>query len=453
MKRGLVLILTLALALSLLTSCELMVPGPTERPSIGLPSAPVESGKPAPAETGEPAITETATPASFPTVGPVPPSFVPAEYDPRYDDDPNFTFRFMSNMCATEDTVYFAYQRTPLIGERYYETICFLDKASGYVGPLCGKPECTHRDKNCNAYIEAQSHGLSIYDGRLYWMQRSLVSDVASALCSVALDGTDRRLVRELDRELLPSATNGVFHRGWFYLAGYGQNVVDGEAGHNIYVAAWPLDSDDPPAVILDMSVGTGAFDYSIQGYGDGVYIFINNGDDRTLTIARWRPETRALETFYQGENPNSGGMYHTVREDGIFFVGVIHPGGPDDFRCALYRYDFASGGFEMNTDFETPYTKYGIRHSWVISDDLLVMAKLLENGELTVMAVDFKGNILLDQTYQMEAGFSSWVCTYLGRDETNLYLYRSYGPEMLIAVALDGSGASILWDGDRGPH
>ena len=439
MKRYFALILTFALALTLLTSCELMVPGPTERPSIGPPAEP----------------TEAVTPAPLPTVGLTPPSFVPAEYDPRYDDDPNFVFYPRGNMCATEDTFYFAYSDTK-IGQVYHETICFLDKAGGYVGPLCGKPECAHDNADCNAYINGESHGLSIYDGRLYWMAEPNTYGIPPGIYSAALDGTDRRLVRELDKKLVPgSEFSGIFHRGWFYLAGCSYSVVDGKASHDIHVIAWPLDSDEPPVVILDTSMGSAAYDFSIQGYGDGIYIFVRNGYEGTLTIARWSPETRALETFYQGENPDryGGGMYYTVREDGIFFVDVINPGGPDDFRCALYRYDFASGDFEMNTDFETPYTKYGIRHSWVISDDLLVMAELLENGELTVMAVDFKGNIHLDQTCQIEAGLSSWVCTYLGRDETNLYLYRSNNPKMVIAVALDGSGAKVLWDSDQGVH
>ena len=453
MKRYFALILTLALALSLLTSCELMVPGPTERPSIGLPSAPVESGKPAPAETGEPMTTET--PAPFPTVGPVPPSFVPAEYDPRYDDDPNFIFYFQSNMCATEDTFYFAYSDTK-IGQVEHETICFLDKASGYVGPLCGKPECTHRDKNCNAYIQGRSYSLSVYDGRLYWLERRMTPSIYST----ALDGTDRRLVRELDGELIQNGgINGVFHRGWFYMAGEYQKVENGEPNSYVYMVAWPLDSEEEGVVLFDMPMGMAFTDYSIQGYGDGVFIFVEKPVEKELIIARWSPETRALETFYDGAYPHIGGSYYVVREDGVYFISSIigdeSETGFGRYRFVLYHYDLAGGEFEENADFETPYTKYGIDHTWVISDGLLVMAGSAGDGELTVMALDFEGNILLDQTYQLQADLDYSYSYYCGRDETNLYLYRSKSrePAVVIAVALDGSGASILWDGDRGPH
>ena len=457
MKKRFAMILIGALALFLLTSCELMVPGPTERPSIGLPSEPVETGKPAPAETGEPVTTET--PAPFPTVGPVPPSFVPAEYDPRYDDDPNFIFSFVSNMCATEDTFYFAYSDVK-VGQ-YYEMICFLDKASGYVGPLCGKPECTHRDKNCNAYIEARSNSLSVYDGRLYWVEESMSGGFAYAICSTALDGTDRRLVRELDRELIQSgAIDGVFHRGWFYMAGEYQNVEDGIPNSYVYAVAWPLDPEEEAVVLFDMPMGMASTNYYIQGYGDSVYLLVQKPVEKELIIARWSPETRALETFYQGASPNYGGRYYVVREDGVYFIGDIIVGGPDEtgfgrYRFVLYHYDFASGEFEENADFETPYTKYGINHTWLISDGLLVMAGSAGDGELTVMALDFEGNILLDQTYQLQTDFNYAYSYYCGRDETNLYLHRSKykGPEMVIAVALDGSGARVLWDGDRGPH
>ena len=440
MKRYCALILTGALALTLLTSCELMVPGPTERPSIGL--------------SGEP--TEAVTPAPLPTMGPTPPSFVPAEYDPRYDDDPNFIFYFQSNMCATEDTFYFAYSDTK-IGQMYHETICFLDKASGYVGPLCGKPECTHDNADCNAYIVGESLGLSIYDGRLYWLTRPMTYSLPK-IYSAALDGTDRRLVRELDRELIQSgAIDGVFHRGWFYMAGEYQNVENGEPNSYVYAVAWPLDPEEEAVVLFDMPMGMASTNYYIQGYGDGVYLVVQKPVEKEMIIARWRPETRALETFYEGASPNYGGRYYVVREDGVYFIGDVVVGDWNEvgfaaYRFVLYRYDFASGEFEENADFETPYTKHGIDHTWLISDDLLVMAGSAKDGELTVMALDFEGNILLDQTYQLEVDFkvSSYYC---GRDETNLYLYYPRQPEMLIAVALDGSGARILWDSDIGPH
>lgn len=434
--------LLLALVLALLASCELMVPGPTERPSIGLP--------------GEP--TEAATPVPLPTAGPTPPAFVPAEYDPRYDDDPNFAFDFWNNMCATEDTAYFAYSSDIKIGQMYHETICFLDKASGYVGPLCGKPECTHDNSGCNAYIGGWSYGLSVYDGRLYWLEKVMVGGISSAIYSTALDGTDRRLVRKLDRELIQSgAVNGIFHRGWFYMAGEYQKVENGEPNSCVYMVAWPLDPEEEAVVLFDMPMNKAYTNYSIQGYGDGVFLFVEKPVERELIIARWSPETQALETFYDGAYPNDGGMDYRVREDGVYFIGSISVGNWDDdgfgaYRFVLYRYDFASGEFEENADFETPYTRYGLSHTWIISDNLLVMAGSSEDGELTVMAVDFEGNILLDQTYQLEADVkgNSYYC---GRDETNLYLYRLRLPDMVIAVALDGSGAKILWDSDQGVH
>ena len=407
---------------------------------------------PAPDPSGTEENNENTEPVPDPAEDSPGPVFTPAEYDPRYDDDPNFIFYFMSNMGATEDTFFFAYSDSK-IGQRYHETICFLDKASGYVGPLCGKPECTHDNQDCNAYIGGWSRGLSVYDGRLYWLEEVMTGGISYSIYSTALDGTDRRLVRALDRDLIQNgAVNGVFHRGWFYMAGEYQKVENGEPNSYVYMVAWPLDPEEEAVVLLDMPMNKASTNYSIQGYGDGVFLFVQKPVEEELIIARWNPETQVLETFYEGAFPNYGGRYHMVREDGVYFVDIIRPGGPDDFRCVLYRYDFASGEFEENTDFETPYTKYGISHSWLISDDLLVMADLTEDGGLTVMAVDFEGHILLDQTYPFEVDFegSSYYC---GRDETNLYLYYPRDPEMLIAVALDGSGAKILWDSDVGVH
>lgn len=302
MKKLLALLLTLALAMTLLASCKMFVPEPTQRvlPSLGLPArteAPDTSGAPAPTETGGPAAPDS----NIPPVS-LPLSWEPAEYDPRRDSDPNFVHGLNNNMCATEDTVYFAYGESQ-IGQVYYETICYLDKATGIVSPLCGKPECTHDSETCNAYIASWSYGLSIHDGRLYWVMRH---GLKLQIYSVALDGTDRQLVRELDQELLPSealTVRAVFHRGWFYLLGDYNDVSNAEANRHVYAAAWPLDPEGEGAVILDEALGRYTPYYDIKCYGDAVYLMVNvaSAADRVFQLFRWSPGTGALETLYNG--------------------------------------------------------------------------------------------------------------------------------------------------------
>ena len=64
--------------------------------------------------------------------------------------------------------------RTDESPEAYYfqptisHFIWYCDKETGASGKLCGRPECTHEGKDCNAYSIAIS-GLNYYDQALYW--------------------------------------------------------------------------------------------------------------------------------------------------------------------------------------------------------------------------------------------------------------------------------------------
>lgn len=126
-----------------------------------------------------------------------------------------------------------------------------------------------------------------------------------------------------------------------------------------------------------------------------------------------------------------------------------------EDIICRLSLED---GTVEQQTLPERFDTRYGeVRNTVHMTAGLAVMAGQPEEGVLAVLAQDLDGNILLDQTYQFEGLFQNPYGSvyYCGRDEINLYLYRSRykEPAMLIAVALDGSGAAILWDGEMGVH
>ena len=49
----------------------------------------------------------------------------------------------LNSLCETDEGIYF-----------YYDRLCFIDKKSGAVTVVCGKPDCTHESGDCNALIE-----------------------------------------------------------------------------------------------------------------------------------------------------------------------------------------------------------------------------------------------------------------------------------------------------------
>lgn len=64
----------------------------------------------------------------------------------------------------TEDVLYFRGFFSNYIG--YY------DKVNEIGGVLCGKPECLHNDKTCNAWVSPSPSGLNVYEENeqmIYW--------------------------------------------------------------------------------------------------------------------------------------------------------------------------------------------------------------------------------------------------------------------------------------------
>lgn len=145
------------------------------------------------------------------------------EFLPDYDVDISFLHlqsTTYKGICTTEDTIYFFTQPAA-------NASCFLhftDIASGVTMPLCSKPECTHKDNACNAYLAGgmDVYGLRIYEGKIYWMA---CEDYGLKLMRMNVDGTDREVMFALDyntyKELTRLGTpTWVIHRGYIYIAG-----------------------------------------------------------------------------------------------------------------------------------------------------------------------------------------------------------------------------------------
>lgn len=419
--------LLLLLALTLLTSCELMVPGPTERPSIGLP-----------AETGGPVPTETADPV---------PSRMPWQEGVGPDFDRRFS-QFGHYVCATGDSVYFNTYGDNLI--RY------VDKATGICLPLCGKPECLHIDDTCNAYLYGAGYGaycLANYDGRLYWVGQSK-NTRNRCIFSMAYDGTDRRTHRELDSEVIGSSFtnwNLQFHRGYLYWSYQAQEVVDAEARETARVIAFPIDSDGESFVIFDESLSDASL--NIQSYGDSVYIHIHGVDEGGffLHLYRWDVRKGKLETLYHGNTPCLVDRDFWVTEDGIMLLGEV-PTGPEEQPWAsreynVYRFSFESGEIEQMYRFQV-----GGNMNIIAADGVFVGNMLADSNGIRILVKDFAGQTVLDTVFEdvdwnNPPGFMSGF----GMDESYLYFFMWI--DKFIAVSRDGSEIKLLWTSGAGSY
>lgn len=79
------------------------------------------------------------------------------EYLPEYDVQSAYSQ--MGGSVSRYDNVYYMKQDSWLF---YY------DDESKASGKLCAKPECSHDNESCNAYVGAAS-GIQVYDSMIYW--------------------------------------------------------------------------------------------------------------------------------------------------------------------------------------------------------------------------------------------------------------------------------------------
>lgn len=174
-------------------------------------------------------------------------------------------------ICETEDGIYF---------QDFDVFAYYLEKKTNRVTILCGKPDCEHKDKTCNAYI--YGHSLWFYGGKLYFTNRDgviengNVVDYGDRIYSIDPDGTNRKAVQNLEftpnGETSKYLSHPIMHRGVVYFpycgvlyaAPLGGNIEDAEK-------IWGTELENSGMVI-----NKGAPSYELWADGDTVYFMVN---------------------------------------------------------------------------------------------------------------------------------------------------------------------------------
>lgn len=145
------------------------------------PTSPVHSSK----------VDENTPSSDAPNHSPANPSNHPEGIDTTgFQKEMNVHHPFrLSAVCKTEVGYYLHYD-----GLLY-----FLDGTTGTVTAVCAKPECSHTDNDCNAWIN--SGMLSYYQGKLHYVNSDAKSDSMKTLYSVKPDGTEHTKIQRLQME------------------------------------------------------------------------------------------------------------------------------------------------------------------------------------------------------------------------------------------------------------
>ena len=80
------------------------------------------------------------------------------DYGENYNQEQDAqNFSMIRNAAATENGFY-------VLQDQY---VYFIDKKSKKAVPLCGKPNCKHKDNSCNAHF-THPENIQVYAGNLY---------------------------------------------------------------------------------------------------------------------------------------------------------------------------------------------------------------------------------------------------------------------------------------------
>ncbi len=222
------------------------------------------------------------------------------------------TDSLMNEMCMAENGYYFQYN-----GMIYY-----IDKETSASTILCGKPECSHDNENCNAFVNALF--LQYYDGKLYWshndyeQKNGTVTHMGERLHCMDLDGTNHSVVQQLD--LVPGGdtsnylTKPIIHKGFVYF------------GYSGMLYAVPLGDDIENAVLIygeeigdDGSniINANELYYELWADGDMVYVMVKNlkQEDGTYkdTLFGYDTKNEQFEKIWQVPDKSEVGSWDTT--------------------------------------------------------------------------------------------------------------------------------------------
>lgn len=379
---------------------------------------------------------------------------VPAGFRPVVGTDDHIG-TYSAYACETDTTLYFS----PIAFLR--SRLMYVDKATGICGPLCGKPECSHTGRDCNAHIDAMASGLTISGKRIYWMDLNM--DRAGHFWSIqscALDGSQRRTEALLADELTDSFYGRFMLDGSLaYCYGYQRFVSDGEPRVRARVYAIDLSSGQIALLMEAETAGVSAV-VQLHIMGDEVYCMFFSYNDASLdsdtepeseqttchlSFYRWgRTELRAEEIFdrdidfevWEFRAAEEGLL---VSEATLFTNLSVYLVDPDTGTVRKWMDWSMDEGYISSVTFTEEYMG-----GFGTDGDNLPYVWIRDYTGATVL----RQTILLDF---MRPGTIYGRDYYLLDQDTLYYAIMDFDRSAvlhLVAVPLDGSGARILWSG-----
>ena len=241
---------------------------------------------------------------------------------------------------CTQEGSYFMYD-----GSGGGSWLLYIDHGSDTVIKLCGRPDCTHTDSDCNAYFK-EAENICYYDGFLYTFNERNTFDLTDKdLIRMNLDGTERTVVYNTAKFMKTNGYNKILNSNilngvLFFMVGklneYGETVFN-----NGY---YKLDgSMDEPK--LDTF-------FALVLFSDGESIVGNVDYDKENELwvnGIWDPDKGIVEELFKTDDINDysyiGTKSHYYVENGVIIEDsytegkkeLIDTGLKGDYRLACF--------------------------------------------------------------------------------------------------------------------
>lgn len=205
-------------------------------------------------------------------------------------------------------------------GEFFY----YSDKDKINFVKLCNKPNCEHKDENCNAYNYGAANNTHFFNGKLVF---PFIKDSATEwkliIASKNMDGTDFKIEKELD--IGAYGYNGKMHKNYFVynLEKYDEGTTDRTS--TLYLMDLNHLEREPVIIYeyVETVVNIGASIYSKAMIGE--YIFFSAKDK----VFRYDISSKALidipnyEFAKKGEFYTESGIYQLNMDNDFYFLDI----------------------------------------------------------------------------------------------------------------------------------
>ena len=261
------------------------------------------------------------------TSSPVPISSLPPDDTTSGLDMPLAYAPSKGNLCKYQSVYYYNTMRW----------IMYYDEQSQTSGKLCAKPDCTHDEITCNAYIPGFGR-LQIYDEMLYFL--GSMGD----LYQMDLSGNQREFVMSI-RMLNGANGTWVIHRGYVYTSLFETNVKDGEPFEHFSLCRYQLGTSEPKEMIFEKDFEQLiADDWAI--HGDSLFLSLNKSIWNYRELYHFDLKTLESSQLISGSYSGTVSNFQ-LTEEGITFAEK------DKERVRITQYDFATGEFKKQQEWD----------------------------------------------------------------------------------------------------